>query len=99
MKIRWLKDIANSPFAEKLIGNFAFYYLKFVGLTTRWKSVTGVDVTYKMIEQHGSVIIIGWHGRTLMMPYYWNKQSKLNALVSPHRDGRMIMYILRRSIY
>ncbi len=96
MKIRWLKDIANSQFAEKLIGNFAFYYLKFVGLTTRWKSVTGVDVTYKMIEQHGSVIIIGWHGRTLMMPYYWNKQSKLNALVSPHRDGRMIMYILQK---
>lgn len=96
MKKQWIKDLIKSQFAEKLIGGFAFYYLKFVGLTTRWKSVTGVKEAYETLKQHGSMIVIGWHGRTLMMPYYWDKRSKLNALVSPHRDGRMIMYILEK---
>ncbi len=96
MKIQWLKDIIQSPTAEKFIGSFAFYYLKFVGLTTRWKSVTGVKETYETLEKDGSIIVIGWHGRTLMMPYFWNKSRKLNALVSPHRDGRMIMHILEK---
>ena len=96
MNKQWIKDIVKSPLAEKFIGGFAYYYLKFVGLTTRWKSVTGVKETYEALKQNGSVIIIGWHGRALMMPYFWNKSSKLNALVSPHRDGRIIMYILRK---
>ena len=30
------------------------------------------------------------------MPYFWNKSSKLNALVSPHRDGRLIVQILAK---
>jgi len=96
MKLKWLKNLIKKPFAEKVIGIFAYYYLKAVGLTTRWQSVTGVKETYEAIKQNGSIIVIGWHGRTLMMPYFWNKTSKLNALVSPHRDGRMIMHILQK---
>lgn len=96
MKVQWFKNLIQSPAAEKFIGSFAYYYLKFVGLTTRWKSVTGVQKTYETIKKDGSIIVIGWHGRTLIMPYFWNKSSKLNALVSPHRDGRMIMHILEK---
>ena len=96
MKIKWFKNFANSPLGEKIIGNVAYFYLKFVGLTTRWQSVTGVKETYETLEKHGSMIVIGWHGRTLLMPYFWNKTSKLNALVSPHRDGRIIVHILKK---
>ena len=96
MKTDWLKKITKSETFEKFIGVFAYYYLKFVGLTTRWQSVSGVKETYEAIEKYGSVIVIGWHGRTLEMPYFWNKSSKLNALVSPHRDGRMIVHILEK---
>ena len=96
MKIKWFKNFANSPLGEKIIGNVAYFYLKFVGLTTRWQSVTGVKETYETLEKHGSMIVIGWHGRTLLMPYFWNKTSNLNALVSPHRDGRIIVHILKK---
>ena len=96
MKTQWVKNLIKSPRVEKIIGHLAYYYLKFVGLTTRWKSVTGVKETYELLKKHGSMIVIGWHGRTLIMPYFWNKSRKLNALVSPHRDGRMIMYILEK---
>ena len=96
MKIKWLKQFANSEQGVKVIGNIAYYYLKFVGLITRWKSVTGVKETYETLDKHGSMIVIGWHGRTLLMPYFWNKSRPLNALVSPHRDGRIIVHILKK---
>jgi len=96
MKIDWLKNFIKSPTGEKLIGNFAYYYLKFVGSTTRWQSVTGVKETYELLDKYGSMIVIGWHGRTLMMPYFWNKSRPLNALVSPHHDGRLIVHILAK---
>ena len=95
MNKNWLKNFFQSPSGEALIGNIAYYYLKFVGLTTRWK-VTNVKETYKLLEDHGSMIVIGWHGRTLEMPYFWNKTRPLNALVSPHRDGRLIVNILKK---
>lgn len=96
MKIEWLKNLLKTPTAEKFVGSFAYCYLKFVGLTTRWQSVTGVKETYEAIEKYGSVIVIGWHGRTLEMPYFWNKSSTLKALVSPHRDGQLIVHILEK---
>jgi len=91
----YFKNLLKSPKVEKAIGAFAYYYLKFVGLTTRWQ-VSGVKETYEMLEKYGSMIVIGWHGRTLEMPYFWNKTRPLNALVSPHRDGRLIVYILKK---
>lgn len=93
-KERW-KNILKSPLIEKIIGTVAYAYLKFVGMTTRWE-VSGVKETYEALEKYGSMVVIGWHGRTLEMPYFWNKSRKLNALVSPHRDGRLIVEILRR---
>lgn len=62
MKIKFLKHLLQSSLAEKIVGNVAYYYLKFVGLTTRWQSVTGVKETYEAINKYGSVIVIGWHG-------------------------------------
>ena len=53
MRIDWLKNFINSPLGIKLVGGFAFYYLKFVGLTTRWVSVTGVKETYEMLDKYG----------------------------------------------
>ena len=95
MKVKYLKNLLKTPIVEKIVGNFAYLYLKFVGLTTRWQ-VTGVKETYKMLDEYGSMIVVGWHGRTLEMPYFWNKSRPLNALVSPHRDGRIIVGILQK---
>ncbi|MCQ2735329.1 MAG: lysophospholipid acyltransferase family protein [Alphaproteobacteria bacterium] len=96
MKISWLKNIINTKTFNRIVGNLAYCYLKFVGMTTRWKSVSGVKEMYEMLEKHGSMIVIGWHGRVLEMPYFWNKSKTLNALVSPHRDGQYIVKILEK---
>lgn len=91
----WLKNLLKSKKAEIIIGHIAYLYLKFVGMTTRWKT-SGVKETYELLDKYGSMIVIGWHGRTLEMPYFWNKSRPLNALVSPHRDGRLIVNILKK---
>ena len=91
----WLKNIIKNPKCEAFLGAVAYSYLKFVGKTTRWQ-VRRVEETYQLLEKYGSLVIIGWHGRALEMPYFWNKCKKLNALVSPHRDGRLIVNILKR---
>lgn len=96
MKINWLKNIIKTKAFSNIVGNLAYYYLKFVGITTRWQSVTGVKETYKLLENDGSMIVVGWHGRTLEMPYFWDKSRTLNALVSPHRDGQYIVNILAK---
>ncbi|MBR1600902.1 MAG: lysophospholipid acyltransferase family protein [Alphaproteobacteria bacterium] len=95
MKITYLKKFLKTPIAEKIVGTFAYCYLKFVGLTTRW-NVIGVKEVYDMLNKYDSMIVVGWHGRTLEMPYFWNKSRTLNALVSPHRDGRIIVKILEK---
>ena len=91
----WLKNLLKSEKGEAIIGNLAYLYLKFVGVTTRGQ-VSGVKEAYEMLDKHGSMIVIGWHGRTLEMPYFWNKSRPLIALVSPHRDGRLIVNILKK---
>ena len=63
----WLKNLLKSEKSEAIIGWLAYYYLKFVGLTTRWK-VSGVKETYELLDKYGSMIVIGWHGSTLEMP-------------------------------
>lgn len=95
MSNSWLKNIIKHPKCEAFLGAVAYSYLKFVGITTRWQ-VRRVEETYKLLDKYGSLVIIGWHGRALEMPYFWNKSRKLNALVSPHRDGRLIVNILKR---
>ncbi len=95
MKINWLKNFLKSSVGTEIIGTIAYFYLKFVGMTTRWQ-VSGVKETYELLQKHGSMIVIGWHGRTLEMPYFWNKKRPLNALVSPHRDGQLIVKILKK---
>ena len=96
MKITWLKNIIKTKYFCNFVGNLAYYYLKFVGLTTRWQEVINVKKTYETLEKDGSMIVVGWHGRTLEMPYFWNKTRTLNALVSPHRDGQYIVNILAK---
>lgn len=91
-----LKKIGQSAPVMWLISTFIYAYAKFVGLTTKWK-LDGVDRFYKLTDENDGVILLIWHGRALMLPYFWNPRSgSLYALVSLHRDGRMIAGLLER---
>ena len=89
-----LKKITKSKFALRLISKVAYQYIKFVKFTTRW-DLRGIQSFYDNLEKYGSVIFVAWHGRTPMIPPFWDRRKKLKALVSPHRDGQLIASILR----
>ena len=57
---------------------------------------SNVDDLVKNVKDTNA-IIVGWHSRTTMLPFFWSKyvKKKLSALVSPHQDGQIIANFLR----
>lgn len=89
------KKIIQSNGFTKFISNLIYYYALLVGKTTSWQ-VRGVKEFYQCWDKEQSIILIGWHGRAMMLPYFWNKKHPLNALVSLHHDGRLIAGFLEK---
>lgn len=92
---KMIKRLVKSPVITGLIGSLIYYYTRFIGRTTRWK-IIGIDNFYEHWDKEGSLILIGWHGRAMMIPYFWNRKHPLNALVSLHQDGRLIAGFLEK---
>ena len=93
-----IKKILKSTFAIKCLSFFIYMYALFCGRTTKWE-LKGVEEFIK--NNKSNAVLIGWHSRATMMPYFWkkhiNKQmnARLSALVSPHQDGQIIAHFLR----
>ena len=92
---RPLKKIGQTKAAMYIVSGIVYLYAKLVGLTTSWQT-KGVDKFYHLIKENNGVILVIWHGRALMLPYFYDRSSELQALVSPHRDGRIIAGLLQR---
>ena len=92
---RPLKKIGQTKAAMYIVSGIVYLYAKFVGFTTSWQT-KGVENFYRLVKENDGVILVIWHGRALMLPYFYNKSSELQALVSPHRDGRIIAGLLQR---
>ncbi len=90
-----LRKIFESSFVMNLISAVFYRYAVFVGNHTRWTK-EGVEKCYELWNKNDGFILVAWHGRALMLPYFWNGSKPLNALVSLHRDGRMIAGLLER---
>ena len=89
------KKIIKSRAACAVFSFLAYWYVRLVAATTKW-DIRDINNFYDNLNKYGSVIFIAWHGRVPMIPYFWDKRSILKALVSPHRDGQIIVGLLRR---
>ena len=89
------KEIFRSASVRRCISFVLYLYARFVAITTKWE-VLGVDDFVKNTKD-SSAIIVGWHSRAVMMPFFWKKYMKLrlSALVSPHNDGQIIANFLK----
>lgn len=92
---KFFKSLLQSRLVLAAISTLIYWYARLVGRTTEWQT-QGVDELYRVWEKEGSFIFIGWHGRAMMLPYFWNRSHPLNALVSLHHDGRMIAGLLEK---
>ena len=84
-----LKKLGETSAVMWLISLVFYLYAKFVGLTTHWRT-QGVEKFHQLARENDGVILVIWHGRALMLPFFKQKDLPLDALVSLHRDGRMI---------
>ena len=91
---RVTRKLLKSKIASAIMGYIVYLYTKLVGLTTIWKK-DSLQEFYKVWEKEKSIIIIIWHGRATMIPYFWNKKRPLNALVSMHNDGMLMARLLK----
>ena len=90
-----IRNITKSEAFTSLVGKIMYYYCLLVWKTTHWE-IFGVNKFYPVWEKEKSIILTIWHGRVLMIPYFWNKKRPLNALVSPHNDGRIAASFLKK---
>lgn len=92
---KFIRSLLQSPLVISLLSRTIYLYIKLVGKTTRWHT-EGIERIYQTWDKEGSLIFIGWHGRLLMLPYFYNHTRQLNALVSLHHDGRLIASLLNK---
>ncbi len=90
-----LKKLGETKLVMSMISAVFYAYAKFVGLTTRWHT-EGVEFFHRTARKNNGVILVIWHGRAMMLPFFKEKSLPLDALVSLHRDGRMIAGLLQR---
>lgn len=92
-----LKKITRSKFATLLVSRLLYLYVKFTFATSRWE-IRGLDNILNTWMEEGNFILVGWHGRALMMPMIFKKNyhPEMRALVSLHNDGRIIAGILEK---
>ncbi len=68
--------------------------IKLVHMTCKWEKI-GYDKIRPFWNEGKPVLIATWHARVMMLYLGWDDKATLNAIVSPHRDGRIIAGILK----
>lgn len=98
MKIKikpYLKKIYQSNFVISIISFLIYAYSQFVYKTTKWQIINREKII-NLWENGQTFILVGWHGRALMYSAFRDYRFPLNALVSLHKDGRIIAGVLER---
>lgn len=89
------RKILKSPLAVSIISEILYWYSKLVGCTTSWSKHNITEFNQDW-NNNKAIILIIWHGRAAMIPYFWNSKHPMNALVSLHNDGKFMGEFLRR---
>ncbi len=98
-----LRRIVRSQGMQHVIGRLIGLYLSFALRSSRWR-VEADPITWALLtgQNQQTAIVVFWHEYLPAVPVLWwrglqdNPSLSLNALISRHRDGRMIAGIMRR---
>ena len=83
------KKILRTKLAYSVICWIGAQYIKFVSLTNSWSFINKKYIE-NLWKKNEAFILCFWHGRLLMMPLSWNKEKKINVLISAHSDGQLL---------
>ena len=70
-------------------------YIRLVNATTRWR-VEGREHYDRLLAEGTGVIVVMWHGRLFMSPYWGDRNRRTVAMISNNQDGELITAIVGR---
>src|ERR1700728_4780528 len=88
------RRIGRQRWAKLTMGVVAAEYLRFVGMTTRFR-LEPADI-YARGEADMPIILAFWHGQHLLAPMARRIEHRVNMLVSKHHDGEVNAIAARR---
>ena len=91
----YLKKLYQTDFVLNLISSLIYAYTQLVYKTTKWQIINR-EKLINLWENGQTFILVGWHGRALMYSAFRDYRYPLNALVSLHKDGRIIAGVLQK---
>ncbi len=89
---RWLRRSGTGRAVGARVGAL---YIRLVGATTRW-GFEGREGYDRLLADGTGVIVVMWHGRLFMSPYWGDSQRRTVAMISNNQDGELITSIVRR---
>ena len=88
---RWLRRSGTGRRVAAYVGAL---YIRLVNATTRWR-IEGREGYDRLLGQHGGVIVVMWHGRLFMAPYWGDSRRRTVAMISNNHDGDVIAGLFR----
>ena len=85
-----------------LFDKFRWFFVGFFGKVILWVwiktcrlTILGEENYQKLREERKPVVILVWHGRIFLVPYFFRRRG-VAPLVSPSRDGEIVSRIMSR---
>lgn len=89
---RWLR---SSPAGLRIGSALGAAYIRLANATTRWQ-VEGRPHYDRLLQQGTGIVVVMWHGRLFMSPYWGDTARRTVAMISANRDGELIAGIVER---
>ncbi len=90
-----LKRLLKSRAAQALLAALIGGYVRLVFRLTRWTEI-GEERVRRHADTGRPFIACFWHGRMIQIPNLWRYAMPIHLLASSHRDGRLILQMVRR---
>jgi lysophospholipid acyltransferase (LPLAT)-like uncharacterized protein len=89
-----LKRILKSDAVQAVVAALIAAYVRVVFQLTRWTEVN-LEKVDRQGRERRPFIACFWHGRMVQIPTLWRWDMPIHLLASGHRDGRLILQMVR----
>lgn len=90
-----MKRILKSEAAQAVMAVLIAAYVRLVYRATRWTEI-GQERVQRQADTGRPFVACFWHGRMIQIANLWRYSMPIHLLASAHRDGRLILQMVRR---
>ncbi len=92
-----IKKLLKSESFQKFVSYIIYLYIKLIYYTSSWKYIFPKGYGEDYYADLHNTILVSWHDKIMILPHIspFQKPEKINALISPHNDGRIIANMMR----